>query len=84
MLPKGLINVVTENEFKNILNRNLQISTNKDIISYITNDLDKSKKLIYTSNIKIKNKISESFLKNAKFRWHKIDRRYISKLLGVL
>ena len=84
MLPKNIIKVVSNEEFKNILNRNLQISTNKDIISYITNDLDKNKKLIYTSNIKIKNKISESFLKNAKFKWHKIDKKYISKLLGIL
>ena len=84
MLPKGLINVVSDTEFKNILNRNLQISTNKDIISYITNDLDKNKKLIYQSNIKIKNKISAAFLKNARFKWHKIDKKYIEKLLSIL
>jgi len=84
MLPKDLIKIVSDDEFKNILNRNLQISTNKDIISYITNDLDKNKKLIYTSNIKIKNEVSQIFLKNIKFRWNKIDKKYINKLLNIL
>ncbi len=84
MLPKDLIRIVSDKEFKNILNKNLQISANKDIISHITNDLDKNRKLIYTSNIKIKNKISDIFLKNIKFNWNRIDKKYITKLLNIL
>ena len=84
MLPKDLIRIVSDKEFKNILNKNLQISANKDIISHITNDLDKNRKLIYTSNIKIKNKVSDIFLKNIKFNWNRIDKKYITKLLNIL
>lgn len=84
VLPDNLINVVTDEEFKNILNRNLQISNNKDIISHIANDLDKDKKLVYVSNIKIKNKISAEFLEKIGFEWGKIDKRYITNLLNIV
>ncbi len=84
MLPKNLIKVIPNEDFKNILNKNLQISTNKDIISHITNDLNKNKELIYKSHIKIKNDISNTFLKNIKYKWNKINKKYIDNLLNIL
>ncbi len=84
MLPKNLINIVPEDDFKNILNKNLQISANKDIISHITNDLNKDKRLVYNSHIKIKNDISNTFLKTIKYKWNKINKKYINNLLNIL
>ena len=84
MLPKDLIKVVSNDEFKNILNRNLQASADKDRISHITNDLNKDKKLVYSSHIKIKNDVSATFLETAKFKWNEINKEYINKLLNII
>ena len=84
MLPKGSIEIVSDENFKNILNKNLQMSQNKDIISHITNDLDKNKNLVYVSNIKIKNDFSKAFLDKIHFKWAKINKRYIRKLLKII
>ena len=84
MLPKGSIEVVSDENFKNILNKNLQMSQNKDIISHITNDLDKNKNLVYVSNIKIKNDFTKDFLDKIHFKWAKINKRYIRKLLKII
>ncbi len=84
ILPKNLIEVVSEEDFKNILNNNLQIADNRDIISYITNDLDNNRKLVYSSKIKIKNKITDTFLKKINFNWNKIDKKYINYLLETI
>ncbi len=84
MLPSLLIKVVPNEEFKNILNKSLQTSSNKDIISHIANDLNKNKELIYKSHIKINNDISNTFLKNINYTWPKIDKNYINNLLNIL
>ena len=84
MFPKGSIEIVSDENFKNILNKNLQMSQNKDIISHITNDLDKNKNLVYVSNIKIKNDFSKVFLEKIHFKWSKIHKRYIRKILKTI
>ena len=84
MIPDNLIKVVSNEDFKNILNKDLQMSENKDTISHITNDLNKNKELVYSSNIKIKNEISKAFFDKIHFEWDKIDKKYIENLLNIL
>ena len=84
MIPNNLIKIVSNEDFKNILNKYLQMSENKDTISHITNDLNENKELVYSSNIKIKNEISKLFFDKIHFEWDTIDKKYIENLLNIL
>lgn len=75
------INVVSADKFKNILQKKLK-ENNKLI--YITNDLDKDFKLVYYSNIKIKNSFTKDFFDKINFKWNTIDKKYISQMLEEL
>ena len=54
------------------------------ILSGVVNDFDTSKKLSYSSNIKISNEISNLILKDDGFIWPEIDLIYIEKYLNYL
>ena len=56
----------------------------KNIISGIINDFDKDQKLQYYTNIKFKNNFTNKFLRNAFFRWPKINEKYINKYIIYL
>lgn len=53
----------------------------KDIVSGIIHDLNKDKKLIYTSSIRLNTKFTENYLKNCGFHWKKINKNYIIKYM---
>lgn len=52
------------------------------IISNILEDLNDDNKLLYTSSIELRNDFTENYLKNCGFRWKKLDKNYIIKLLN--
>ena len=75
------IDIVSSDTFKNVLQKKLK-ENNKLI--YITNDLDKDFKLVYYSNIKIRNNLSKDFFNKINFTWNIIDKKYISQMLEEL
>lgn len=84
ILPKNTIRIVDDSLFKEILNNSLKNSNEKDVISYISNDLNNERKLVYNSYIKIKNDFTKAFLSKIKFKWIKINKKYIEKIFKTI
>ena len=80
-LNKMGINIIPVSDIlmNDIINGILVNETRKEAISGILQDLDKNKRLIYTSSVKPKYDFTEKYLKNIGFRWKKIDKNYIIK-----
>lgn len=78
------IEVVSEDEFKNIIKRTLNNPTKKDIISYITNDMDRDYRLVYITDIKLKNDFSNKFLEKIGFKWPVPTENYIRKIKSLI
>ena len=83
LLPKSVnIGIVSDKEFKNIINNILKDDDKKYIISHILNDLNTESKLVYETHIKIHNEFSQSFYNKIGFSWPIIDEKYIKNLLN--
>ena len=54
----------------------------KDILSGIIHDLDKNKRLVYTSRIKLDCSFTEKYLNYIGFYWKDIDRKYLIKYIN--
>ena len=78
------INVVSDNVFKEHLDKLLFNSKDSDKVSVLLNDLDKNKNLIYRTNLKITNKFTLKFFDKADFYWPHITKDYILKILKNL
>lgn len=78
------VNIVSEKDFNNIINKLLEDNNNTDILSGIIRDFNSEKKLIYQSNIKIKSDFTKQFLKNIGFEWPYIDINYIRNYFKYL
>ena len=73
---------VTDKLLQNIILGILNDDDQKDILSGIIYDLDKSHRLIYTSNVRVKYDFSEKFLNAIGFYWKDIDSNYIIKYMN--
>lgn len=78
------IEAVSQDEFKNIIKKTLNNPTKKDIISYITNDMDKDYNLVYITDIKLKNDFSNKFLEKIGFKWPSPTENYIRKIRSLI
>ncbi len=84
MLPSNLIKVTTEEDFRLMITNYFASHKHTDTVAFLSNDMDVNKKLIYSSNIKIKNEFSNLFLNKIGFSWPTIDLNYINFLLKTL
>lgn len=75
------LEAVSDKLLRNIIVGILNDDEQKDILSGIIYDLDKSHRLIYTSNIRVKYDFSEKFLNTIGFYWKDIDVDYIKKYI---
>jgi surfactin family lipopeptide synthetase B len=80
---KIFLNVVNKEDFKKVID-NLINSNNTDKISGIIADLNKNKELEYQSNIIVKSDFTINVLLKLKFKWPKIDSKYIKKYINYL
>ena len=76
-----IVDEITFNEKIDIVLNNKKQSA---ILSGVVNDFDTNKKLSYSSNIKISNKITNMIFEKDKFIWPEIDKMYIEKYLNYL
>ena len=82
LLPnKYKFKIVSDLEFRNIINTMLKNDEKKYIISYILNDLNSEHKLIYDTPIKIENSFSQAFFHKIGFLWPIITKKYIENLI---
>lgn len=65
-----------------IINGMLLNDDRKQAVSGIIQDLNKDKKLIYTSSTRLDFDFTEKYLKECGFKWKKIDKNYITKYLN--
>ena len=73
---------VSDTLMADIITGILSDNSRKEIISGIIYDLDKNKKLIYTSNIKLTSDFSNKYLSKIGFHWEKSDKKYIRKCMN--
>ena len=68
--------------FASLLTGILADNNKKDILSGIIYDLDESKKLIYTYDVRLHATFTEEYLKHLSFDWKNIDENYIIKYMN--
>ncbi len=73
---------VSDEEMTKIITELLEDENRKDMLNGIIHDLDKNKKLIYTSNISLDSSFTEKYLDFIGFNWKKIDKNYIIKYIN--
>lgn len=73
---------VSDVMMKDILTGILSDNSRKNILSGIIYDLDDSKRLVYTSNIRLNANFTEAFLNKISFDWKEIDKNYIIKYIN--
>lgn len=78
------INIVSSEEFNNVVNGLLQSDEGSEILSGIIRDFNSDKKLVYNSNIKINSDFTKEFLKINGFEWPLIDIKYLRKYFKYL
>ena len=70
--------VVSGAEFNRALQETIKQSNTEYIFEAFQNDMDKQGKLVYDSNIRIKNDFTLWFLEKVGFEWNETDMEYIS------
>lgn len=83
-LSKNILRVVSDEEFRQILNSQMFVEENKDVLAFLANDITEDGKFLYTSTIHIQNEMSQVFLEKIGFKWPMISKKYIEKLLNLL
>ena len=78
------ITFVNNQDFINILNEKIHDKNSDKILSGIIKDLNKNKKLVYRSNIKVKNTFSNEYLNTLKFKWPKINNTYLENFIKYI
>jgi len=78
------INILSDEEFSELLTILLKDTAKKKYVSGIINDLSSDKKLTYEGNVNIKSNFSIQFLEKIGFIWPKIDENYIIKYVKYL
>ena len=83
-LENYVIDVISEESFKNMIKSILDDDSRKHILNNLINDFDKDLNLSYTTNIILKSDTTRKYLKNIGFNWPKIDSRYVKKLISCI
>ncbi len=78
------IQPVPQSEFKKIVKKVLNNPAKKEIISFITNDMDKNYNLVYITDIKLKNDFTNKFLEKIGFKWPIPNESYIRKIKSLI
>jgi len=78
------IDIVDTNNFNQKIKKLSKDETLKNSLSGIINDFDENKKLVYNTNIKIKNDFTNNYLKKIYFKWPKIGEKYLNKYIIYL
>lgn len=69
--------VVEEAEFHRALEKTMQNAEQEYIFEALQNDMDGQGRLVYDSNIRIRNEFTVWFLKKVGFEWNETDFEYI-------
>lgn len=77
------IEIVDDSSFSTAL-KNFSFNNLSSDFNILLNDLDKSDKLLYHTNLTINNDFTIEFLQSIGFDWPEIDKSYIQKLLNNL
>lgn len=78
------IQIVSSNDFKDIINNLLKDENKKEYLQGIINDFDENQELAYESNIKIKSEFTKEFLKEIGFNWPYINTTYLKNYFKYL
>ena len=78
------IKAISKDDFSRLIRKTLNNPIKKDIISFITNDMDKNYNLVYITDIKLKNDFTTKFLEKAGFKWPNITENYIKKIKQII
>ena len=81
LLPENKLTFVEDEVFDKKLHNFMKKVSDTTSVSYLINDLNKDQHINYDNYIKIKNDFTTYFLNKSNFRWNKIDKDYIEKLL---
>ena len=73
---------VSDTLMYDIINGMLSNDDRKNAVSGIIQDLNKDKKLIYTSGTRLDFDFTEKYLKECGFKWKKLDKVYITKYMN--
>lgn len=73
---------VSDTLMYDIINGMLSNDDRKSAVSGIIQDLNKDKKLIYTSSTRLDFDFTEKYLKECGFKWKKLDKVYITKYMN--
>lgn len=76
--------IVDKETFNKRINSLSNDNGSKNILSGIINDFDENKNLVYNTNIKLQNNVTNKILKNLSFKWPKINERYMKKYIIYL
>ena len=77
------LKVVDDKEFENIVQETLS-SDNKEVLSGIVVDMNKSTNINYLSPFKLNSEFSKEVLSLLGFSWNKIDSKYLQKYIKYL
>lgn len=78
------INIVSNSEFKNIINSLLKSNNSSTYLNGLISDFDKNGKLDYEQKIRISSEFSNSYLNMINFEWTNIDDIYITQFFKYL
>ena len=78
------IQAISEENFRKTIKKTLNNPAKKDIVSFITNDMDKDYNLVYITDIKLKNDFSNKFLEKIGFKWPAPTENYIRKIKPII
>ena len=78
------IKTISKDDFSRLIRKTLNNPIKKDIISFITNDMDKNYNLVYITDIKLKNDFTTKFLEKAGFTWPSPTETYIKKIKQII
>ena len=78
------INILTEKDFVNKINKMLKNDDSKKLINYLLNDFDKNTHIDYKTNIDVKSSFSKKYLRKMFFFWPKISKKYLMRFFDIL
>jgi len=78
------VKILTEEDFKNKIEKILHDENSKYLIRNLMNDFDKNLHLDYKFDIVIKSNFTIKYLKKTFFRWHKISNKYLVRFINLL
>ena len=78
------IKILSNQDFSKFIQKSLNDSIMQNNLMGLINDITKDKTISYASNIRIKSKFTIHFLLHCKFKWPKLNKKYIEKYIIYL